>query len=492
MLVAIRLPRLDNALLDHNSFRQTQAALTAYWFTQEGIRLPDYPLPVLGYPWTAPMELPVFQVMVAAVHAAGVPMDLSGRAVGLAMFVAAVLLMVQLVLQAGAPPLVAYSFLGFAALSPFAIVWSRACMIEFCTVALDLLYLSLLVTAARRGWRPPRAVATVLVGSLGAASKITTFPVFWAGALVVAAGHLWRLWTDGPDSVRGRWRFLGVAGTWLAVLLLPVAAAGWWTIVSDAVKSAHPATTSLTSWHLARWNFGTFEQRLDAANWTLILDRVAHLVLPWTWPLALVGLVAVLRGRRDLALLVGAIGTAAIATPLVFFNLYLAHVYYLSAIVLPLWLLAAFGIVEVSCWSRRAWWRSAVVALPLTALLGASWTSPYVAETYQDWRDAQVVRLGHEIRSHTPPDAELVVFDVNWASRIPYYSRRKTLMVREPTITDEYVTRYVHDRGVRYVVANLRRRDHARELWPGLQVVAATKNYTLFQIPLDGSSPSPH
>lgn len=54
-------------ILDAHAFRQTQTALTSYWFVQEGFKL-DYITPVLGPPWEIPLEFPLYQWIAAALH----------------------------------------------------------------------------------------------------------------------------------------------------------------------------------------------------------------------------------------------------------------------------------------------------------------------------------------------------------------------------------------------------------------------------------------
>jgi len=68
-------------LLDLHSFRQTQTALTSYWFSSSGWRL-DYWTPVAGAPWSIPFEFPVYQALVAFVSdMLGSPLDKTGRLV---------------------------------------------------------------------------------------------------------------------------------------------------------------------------------------------------------------------------------------------------------------------------------------------------------------------------------------------------------------------------------------------------------------------------
>jgi hypothetical protein len=70
---------LGQPLLDAHSFRQTQTALTSYWFMKEGFRL-AYQTPVGGAPWTIPYEFPIYQAVVTGLSGAtGLELGAAGR-----------------------------------------------------------------------------------------------------------------------------------------------------------------------------------------------------------------------------------------------------------------------------------------------------------------------------------------------------------------------------------------------------------------------------
>src|SRR5262245_3990911 len=65
-------------LLEYESFRQTQTALTVYWMIHDAWRF-DYETPVLGYPWSVPFEFPIYQSLVALISSSlGVSIDRVG------------------------------------------------------------------------------------------------------------------------------------------------------------------------------------------------------------------------------------------------------------------------------------------------------------------------------------------------------------------------------------------------------------------------------
>ncbi|MEQ1529894.1 MAG: hypothetical protein ABL925_11300, partial [Methylococcales bacterium] len=65
--------------LDAHSFRQTQTALSTYWFFHDGFKL-AYDTPVAGVPWSIPFEFPLYQFIVAGgARVFEISLDTSGR-----------------------------------------------------------------------------------------------------------------------------------------------------------------------------------------------------------------------------------------------------------------------------------------------------------------------------------------------------------------------------------------------------------------------------
>lgn len=58
----VRLPTLDQPLVEAHAFRQTQTAYTALLFHEQGVDLLHPKLPVMGEPFEVPFELPLFRM----------------------------------------------------------------------------------------------------------------------------------------------------------------------------------------------------------------------------------------------------------------------------------------------------------------------------------------------------------------------------------------------------------------------------------------------
>ena len=78
---------ITSPVLEGNPFRETQTALSAYWLWRGGPWF-AYETPVLGYPWSVPLEFPIYQGLVAILRGFGVPIHIGGRLLSFGFYVA--------------------------------------------------------------------------------------------------------------------------------------------------------------------------------------------------------------------------------------------------------------------------------------------------------------------------------------------------------------------------------------------------------------------
>lgn len=463
-LVAPRLPWIGAPLLDFYSFRQTQTALSAQWLAREGLVLPAYPLPVLGRPWTAPFEFPTFQIISAAVHRLGVPLDMACRGVAVAVFAGCFVVLACTLRRHGCPDFVLAGVWVFALATPFALVWSKASLIEFTAVLFGLGYVG--VACELHGRRPTAllAAALVMLGVGAAVTKITTFAVFLPACGLIAGHGLWQMRCRGCTAAG-----LGIAGlVWGAALAAPVIVGQAWVDATDAVKSSCATTAWLTSAELGAWNYGTLAQRLDPGTWLTIGRRIQREILPFVWPFACYGIIVLARLPIRVALAGLGMVAGAVASAAAFFNLYVVHDYYLCASVFPLWLAAAAGLYGVA--ERLPVGgnpRHLVLPAVLLLMLVVSFRSRFVAGSHAGLDGDDFIAFASAVREVVPEGQEIVIFGDDWNSRLPYYTERKALMVRSPQVTDGYVMDYAARHGIRYCIACGQGGDVMRRLFPG-------------------------
>jgi hypothetical protein len=83
-------PALDLFSLSANSDRDS-----AYWALRDGFRL-AYETPVLGFPWSIPLEFPICQWLTVLARYAGVRFDIGGPLISFAFYIASPLPLLSL------------------------------------------------------------------------------------------------------------------------------------------------------------------------------------------------------------------------------------------------------------------------------------------------------------------------------------------------------------------------------------------------------------
>ena len=163
-------------ILEQHGFRQTQTAITTYWFLRDGFRF-AYLTPVLGAPWSVPFEFPLFQLLAAyAVKLTGSSIDTAGRGVSFVFFLASL----WPIFLIGRWMKMPRSFFPIAAIlyccSPLYLFWGRTFMIESLALFLALLFLALVVRVLSADQTPSLGsfAALCLTGTLAILVKVTT------------------------------------------------------------------------------------------------------------------------------------------------------------------------------------------------------------------------------------------------------------------------------------------------------------------------------
>src|SRR5438128_2021587 len=76
----------DHTITDLHDFRQTQTAICTYYMAREPFKL-AYEMPVLGPPWSIPLEFPIYEWVVASIlKAFHTNLDQTGRFVSVAFY----------------------------------------------------------------------------------------------------------------------------------------------------------------------------------------------------------------------------------------------------------------------------------------------------------------------------------------------------------------------------------------------------------------------
>ncbi len=407
-----------NGNLPGQEFRQTQTAISALFVQRDQNFSLAYPTPVLGAPWTAPMEFPLYQWTVVKVSDwTGLPLVQAGRAVSAACFYLAVAGLFPLLGALGCVGPRRWIAATFALTCPIYVFYSRAFLIETMALAFSVWFLVAFVRFANRPvwWA---FVLAALFGVGAALVKITTFMVFLVPAGLLTAVRMWQARPRGLAAVARE-------GAWaLAVIAAPLAAGAWWTRFADAVKHRSVSTQFLESTNLIGFNFGTTEERFSAQTWAQHWHNLSHGVASPLWLLVVVVLAVTVARTRWRAVTFCAV---CYVVPLVVFPvLYSRHDYY--GLANALFLLVAGGVAIAVLWEVRprvAFW----IGL---AIVHASQLWSY-RQTYFELQEIWSPggsELTKTVRAMTNPEEVLVTAGFDWDSSLPFYAQRRALMIR--------------------------------------------------------------
>jgi hypothetical protein len=463
----------DASLLDRFQFRQTQTALTSYWIQHDGFRL-AYLMPVFGPPWSAPMEFPLYQWLVATLaNSSGSSLLSSARFLGILFF----LLSLPAVYGLGrwVEPDPRRRLLIPAALlaAPVCLFYSRAFMIESCAAALAVWFLHAYLRSLQEvswGW----TAATLLTGVLAALVKVTTFALFGIPAALYTLFLLKKAVTAKSQNQGMTWRQIVIAAAVPAIPIL--GAAIWWISFSDSVKSANPIADMLTSKNLSAWHYGTLAQRMDPAFWKFVSHQwLVGALSGWSTALLGVGLVIVAAPYRRVALWCIA---GFFSGPLLFTNLFAIHEYYYFPS--AYFATAAAGIILAGLVAHDR--------LPSGVKIG--FLAFFFGFQAIDFNADYAATLKHPpasppsmidvVRRATTEEEVVLVYGWDWNTLIPYYAGRRAILMtpsreNNPTVLQEILGRLKPGQVSALVLQGNRKQDTAFIKWcTGLLNLSAT------------------
>lgn len=416
----------SSGFLVGHEFRQAQTALSTYFIRANHDYSLAYPTPVLGKPWSIPMEFPLYQWTVARLaDATGWDLWETARTVSLFCFyltLPAIWLLLELAQFAQRTRWMA---LAVVVSAPLYIFYSRAFLIESMALAAGVwFFVALLrVLSGRGGW--PWYLIAIVCGVLVALVKITTAMIWLSAGALVAFGFVVRAYRHEPRA--NRWRKMGVLAAQAALLAGPALLAGaWWVSFADAAKAASPTGAFLGSSSMSGFNFGHVADRSTSNNLAGLLANWSQAVTPlWAWlPVATLGIALGKRlvwlGILSLLLFVAVLATFPV--------LYRSHdYYYYAAALLPLLSTAAF-VAALDESPRFRWLAPIALAVIVAAQFTAYFQNYYRLQNVPSNGGSGLTNV---LRDVTPRDSVLVIAGNDWSAVTPYYTQRRALMLRE-------------------------------------------------------------
>jgi hypothetical protein len=404
-------------------FRQTQTAISALFIQRDHDFSLAYPTPVLGKPWSVPMEFPLYQWLVVVLSdRTGLDLTQAGRTVSVVCFyltIPAVFLLLASWIPNWQRRLLVLSVV---LSSPFYIFYSRSFLMETMALMGSVWFLVGYVRWLRTGRWPWLLVANIF-GSIAGLVKVTTFMLYLAPAAGWTGWILWQCRPAANGIHRGNvWTIVkrGAVATAVPFVLTLV-----WLHYADATKALNPASQFLLSSNLSGYHFGTARTRFSREVWQGHWRIMAHVVS--TVPLLLAGgFFALIFVRHRWGPIVACLA-CFIGVQVLFPELYAWHEYYYVAN--ALFLLVGFGLVLIEIITSR-------LPRPLSWLLVTAFLAAQAASYFGVLFPIQrAISTGgspitQALRLATEPDDVLVVAGQDWCANTPYFAQRRALMFR--------------------------------------------------------------
>ena len=292
----------------HHSFRQAQTALAVHWLMIGEAQI-DY-LPVLGYPWQLPMEFPLFQYYVANISKlTGISHFYVTRLNTLLFTLLTVFVLWKYIKEK-------FWFCMIFLSSPLLVYYSSGYLIEaLCTL---LLCLNITFFCKYRDSKLKYDLYIILISfCLLSLQKVTyAIPLLVIYVLYEIFDYREKNW------VLKEFIFKSLL---LSIASLPIVL---WLMYSNDVKSMGYLTQMEIGSANTNWIFGSWEQRIDPKNWIRILTR---LLVLGSGMLIIIGINNYSEYRKNNFVVVSL--TYTVLSVGLFFNLYVAHDYYLIPVV---------------------------------------------------------------------------------------------------------------------------------------------------------------
>ncbi|MFK3852090.1 hypothetical protein ACI2J5_21520 [Agrobacterium pusense] len=412
--------------LDMYAFRQTQTAITSYWFIKEGFAL-AYQTPVGGRPWAIPFEFPLYQGIVAVIAKTfNLSLDAVGRLVSYLFLLACLWPVAGMfrIFKLNRETFYIFSALLFS--SPVYLYWGRSFMIETTALFFTIAFLYYFSLGMREGFSTRCNAFLLLCATLALLQKSTTaLPVMIVAALIYAYVTL-------RQAERFKSLFkLQILAVPVFGFLIPVIVAYVWVKFTDDQKSLNILGEYLTSARLSYWNWGTFAHRFEPA----LYDKVILLRVFVGNLGAVVGLGLFIYfpvwckkdGRRTELTLFCIALTLGFLPFFMFPNLHIVHAYYQTANLAFLLFAAALALGTIYNQAPKAVTGFFLFILASNYVYFGIKYYPAISQQFSSYdRD---IAVGKSIKNATTEGGQFIALGNDWSSTFSYIAERKSFTI---------------------------------------------------------------
>jgi hypothetical protein len=416
---------LDQPLIDLHAFRQTQTALTVYWMIKEGFIL-DYQTPVLGYPWSIPLEFPIYQFICAA-FAQAFQLDLTkvGRFFSY-VFLLLCLYPVNLITKSlKLPSNFMIIFTAFFLTSPIYMYWGRAFMIETSALffSLSALAFGIKLIYLDDTKKIPHFAFFSIFAVLQKSTTALPVIIFLLFFLFIRRFNCQKIFFCKNFFLS----FL--------VILIPFIFSFTWNVYSDFVKSLNPIAQFLTTKNtFIGWYSGHLSEKLDINTYReFFLNRALKINIFSQIGLLLLFTFTFFGDRNKKIIIILACSILLFILPMLLFtHVHLLHDYY--QVGNTIYLIFLFALISSNFLSRVPKFSFLIPIFSATLIISNihyfnNNYLRYESMTILDSLNSKAYLIGNFLKVNTRTDTGIIIFGQDWSSEISFFSERKAVTV---------------------------------------------------------------
>jgi len=424
--IYINLKFFHLPIVEDHAFRQTQTAITAFYFIKNGFSL-AYETPVLGQNWSIPFEFPIYQILVAWISQfANLDLSKTGRFLNL-LFTTLTCIPFYFSLKVLKINTVAIFFsLTLFISSPIYTFWAGTFMIEGAALffAISFFYYCLVITYANPKNRDYIFLSFFLAAGL--LQKVTTvLPVL----IIMTILYLFHFYKSQNKSIIC---FIKVS----LAILFPLVICYLWIFYSDLIKLQNALGEGLTSKAMFSFVYGSLADRLSSKLWLDVM-YYRNIVQSSFYFIGLLFIFLSLIFLKDSSIKKTIlIFVSLFLLPfLIFSNLHIRHNYYQFAN--TIYLSATVGISVVyllqSCQKLFGYFYKPLTMCIIFIFIYYNYAF-FVSGVLQNkiWAPNSDVKLTLQltnfVKANTPIDSFAIWFTkMGWSSEFAFFAERKSL-----------------------------------------------------------------
>lgn len=436
-------------LIDHYPWRQTQTAFAIREMMRGGPFL-EYRVPVLVYPWSIPLELPLYQFISAKLsQITNVDLETAGRIVSFVGF-SGFIYFFRLTLRAlGYPSMLRIIVLTLIISSPIYLYWSHSVMIETFALIFVGAYIYFAVKLAGIENKKSRAsilylTALTVAGGLALTAKITTgLPSLLVGGVLYLYVRIRAVGFGNFGNLSSKIISRGLIFVTFNIGALLIAII--WLYYADIIKSTDPTLAHQSSANFAQLKhiisikkiFGFDPQGLYYSMFSI---HTFGIIKYWILLIPIIGMIGqkfILRREIGLYFVIPILLLGIyFLVPLTFGRLYAAHYYYwvansyLSLFVIGCGAFSIITIVKERYDKFKEIYLAGGFLTVMIISMFAGYQHAYLGPSqgvYTWWRVERTTLVDY-LQTNVKNPGLLAIIGRSWEPVMPYYTDRYAYM----------------------------------------------------------------